>query len=706
MIVKTRVLPFLLGIPCFLPAVWRLASKGLSEPVGLSSDLGLGCALLALLLLGPHWLRALLLLFWALFQAMSAELFAAVGRFPSWQDVHYLLDPDFVGSSTAGLHLAEPLYVLLLFCSAVPAALLPLSRPGWRPVAAAVVVGLGLLLQANYGASHANQSVVARYNPLHWFVADALFRHRASSSVPADMAELPESLRTLDLSGESLLGEKRAKNVLLVVLEGISGIYYPEIREKMNVPEGPFQMLHLAEATGDAMLIPDFISHSHQTIRGLYAIHCGDMSKLSYDTPKGMELQLNPQRGEECLPARLAQNGWQTHYLQGAPLQFMNKDSVMPAMGFQEVHGLEWFSKRKEKDFVWGTTDPDFFAGAADYVRRLQQSDKPWLLSLLTVATHQPFDAPEELVQKYGSRKIAAVARLDETVAQFLAGLRRDGILDNTLVIVTSDESHGYEGADWYSSWGFSAVLAPGEKHLPRFKEGTFGLMDMEASILDYLQVPQPSSIIGRSIFRDYGTPREMASYTSGKVRWQTTDDRLFECSVDGVCHVSKPAGILRPNRAASTPDAGDGATRIFRLAALLDNKLTAGMKTQLLQFGHGEIRQLPEKIRNEWSDNLVGAQYLDFPENSRVDVDIRIKAVTAEESGVRLRLVMRQFEHEVGGIERPEFPLLRQGEECRVQFGFDNPEARKSFSFHLVGEGHDSSIQLQKFEVAINRGE
>ena len=115
-------------------------------------------------------------------------------------------------------------------------------------------------------------------------------------------------------------------------------------------------------------------------------------------------------------------------------------------------------------------------------------------------------------------------------------------------------------------------------------------------------------------------------------------------------------------------------------------------------------IRELPEKIRNEWADNLVGAQYLDFPKNSNVDVDIRIKAVTAAPAGIQLKLVMRQFEHEVGGIEHPPFPILKQGEECNIHFSFANPEARKSFSFHLVGEGPNSSIQLQKFEVAVNR--
>lgn len=700
-----RFLPFLLAIPCFLPAGWRLFTRLLSEPVGLCSDLGLGLAIFAIAWLSPRLLRAVLLLAWAFFQGISMELLAAVGRFPSWQDVHYILDPSFLKNSTSGMHLTEPVFICLLLSSAVVAACVSLHQPHRRWLAAAMALGLLLLLQANVRASSTNQSIVARYNPLHWFVADTVFRQNTSTDATFDIIDLPVSLRTLDLQGKNLLEGNRVKNVLIVTLEGISGIYNPEIRQKMGVADGVFQMNNLAEATSEAMLIPDFVAHSHQTIRGLYAIHCGDLSKLSYDTPKGFELQLNPERGEECLPAQLARRGWDTHFLQGAPLQFMNKDKVMPAMGFQEVHGLEWFTERTEKDFIWGTTDEDFFLGARKYVRNLQQQNRPWLLSLLTVATHQPFDAPEELVKKYGSRKIASVARLDEAVTKFINGLRVDGILDETLVIITSDESHGYEGADWYSSWGFAAVLAPQQGALPRLQDGTFGLMDMEASVLDYLDLPIPPSIIGRSFFREYSSSREMASYTSGKLRWQTADNRLYECSVDGNCHVSESAKILNPQRAQSNRDTESSATRLFGLASLLDHKLTAGLKTQFLQFGHGEIRQLPEKIRNEWTDNLVGAQYLDFPKNSKVDVDIRLKAVVAEKTGVQLKLVLRQFEKEVTTIEFPPFPLLKTGEACHIRFAFDNPEARKAFSFHLVGEGKDSSIQLEKFEVAINRG-
>lgn len=376
----------------------------------------------------------------------------------------------------------------------------------------------------------------------------------------------------------------------------------------------------------------------------------------------------------------------------------------MPTMGFQHVHGVEWFTERTQNDFIWGTSDDDFFIGARKYVRQLQAAEKPWLLSLLTVATHQPFAATDKQAEKYGSRKIATVALLDEAVAAFIEGLRQDGVLEDTLVIITSDESHGAEGADWYSSWGFSIILAPEQDKLPRIKKGTYGLVDIEASVLDYFDLPMPPSIIGRSMFRDYNTPREMVSYTSSKLRWHTADDFLYECGRDGNCRKMKAKSIIGLRPESFEQDTENSAGRLFGLATVLDHKLSGQKQQQVLQFASGEIRNLPEKIKNEWTDNLIGAQYLDFPENSKVHVDIRLKAVTAQEDGVQMKLTLRQFEKEVTTIEHPLFPLLRVGEECHVQFDFKNPKARQAFSFHLVGEGNNSSIQFKKFEVTIDR--
>ncbi|MBA3012863.1 MAG: sulfatase-like hydrolase/transferase [Desulfobacula sp.] len=694
---------FLFLSACFFPAGWRLSFQGITEPAGLVSDLSVGLLFACISWRSFRLLRALMLVLWFLFQVMSQELLVAVQRMPSWQDLAFVADSGFLKNSLAGFHFAQPGFAIGLAILSFLGILVPLKGMGRKAFIAFLGVGLLLLpLHDVLTRTGESRSVAARYNPLHWFVGDAL-RTAWSSGETIVPGELPPSLRTADLNGVSLFEQGRAKNILFVVLEGISGIYLPEIRQEMQVPEGIFQMEKLSAGISGAMLVPDFVAHSHQTIRGLYAICCGDFSKFSYALTKAVELEFNPERARQCLPAILGANGWETHYLQGAPLQFMNKDKAMPTMGFQQVHGVEWFTQRTNSDFVWGTTDEDFFVGADKYIRTLQAGGKPWFLTLLTVATHQPFDATDKMIARYGSRKIAAVAQLDEAVSQFIKQLRQNGILDDTLVIITSDESHGAEGADWYSSWGFAAVFAPEQQALPHLKKGSYGLVDLEVSVLDYLGLPLPPDVIGRSLFREYQNSREMVSYTSGKLRWQTKENNLYECTRDYDCLLSRNSGILGPHAAREVAEEGTGQ-RLFALATALDNTLNTATPKLVLQFANGEIRPLPEMIRNEWIDNLTGAQYLSFPKNSHVYVDILLQVTAAEPEGIQPTLILRQFEKEVGSISHPGFPLLKKGESFRLQFDFENPVARNAFSFHLIAAGRNAAIRFDKFEVVIDR--
>ncbi|MEE4241779.1 MAG: sulfatase-like hydrolase/transferase [Desulfopila sp.] len=692
-----------MAFPLFIPLGYRLLSTGLNEPAGLVSDGAVGLFLFGVIWQAPRWLRCILFCLWFIFQIITMELQAGIQRLPTFQDVFYLFDLTFITNSIDGFYLTYPLYVTGLAVAVLFAAVTPVRRTNRHTTITAIVGMLVLLvIHSSVNKEVRSNTIISRYNPLHWLVVDAFSTSLADGMTGVSKEDLPVSLRTYDLEGQKLLGIGKAENVLIVVLEGISGLYIPEIRTKMNISDEIFQMEHLAQSTEDAMLVADFVTHGHQTIRGLYALHCGDFSKFSFAAPKAVELQNHHDRAEQCLPGWLRKHGWETHYLQAAGLQFMNKDRAMPAMGFQQVHGEEWFTERRSFDFIWGTTDADFFAGARQYINDLQKRDKPWLLSLLTVGTHQPFAVSDEMALQYGSRKIAAVAALDHAVADFINALRLDGVLEDTLMILTSDESHGAQGADWYSSWGVAAVLAPEQSQLPRQKEGTYGLVDLEISVLDYFGLPIPQSILGRSMFREYSSARDMVSYTGGKLRWHTGDSTLFECGGDGGCLKMQAKSIVGMRSGPVDVGSGHWGKRLYSLASIMDNEFRARNEHQVLQFADGEIRKLPAAIRNEWADNLIGAQYLDFPEKSKVYVDIALKAVHAGEDGARLKLTLRQFEKEVTTIDYPAFPVLHSGEEARVRFSFENSEARQAFSFHLVGEGENASVQFQKFEIRI----
>lgn len=703
---KNIIASFFLLIACFLPAVWRLLYQGLGEPIGLLSDLGCGLGILLLSLFSPHWVRIPVLILWVLAQAAARELILTMQRLPNWQDLQYLADPEFIANSTSGFNLSSPYLIGVFILSTLLACCFPTRRPGrqWLLRGSAVCVAL-LLAHTVVNSRFDKQSVIARYNPMHWFAVDSLTSALQRQSLP-DAASLPTGLNELELDAPSLLAKKgRAKNVLIVILEGIPGMYHPEIGKAMNMASTDIEMHRLAAATSEAMLIPDFTAHSHQTIRGLYSILCGDFSKLSWDTPKAFELQSNPARAQDCLPSLMSQFGWSTHFLQAAGLGFMGKDRIMPRMGFQQVHGTEWFTEPNPYPFEWGVVDKVFFQGAAKYIAQLRAKKHPWMLTLLTVGTHQPYAVPDDVASHFGSRKDATADLLDQAVAEFIEQLRRDGVLKDTLVIITSDESHGSPLADWVSSWGLGMVLAPEQKRLPRIKEGGFGLVDITASVLDYLQVKMPPTLIGRSFFRVYDTPREMVSYTTSKRRWHTVDNRRYECADDGRCRVGTAPSLLGPPPAEFVADR-DGGPRLAGIARVLDQKLLTDETTKTLQFANGERRKLPEKITNEWGDNLVGAQYLDFPAKSKVQVAIRYTALKAPPAGIQLKLLVKEWEYTQHDIPIPVFPVVHKGEEGEVEFEFANPKARQYFSFHLLGEGKNAEIRMDEFNVTIDQEE
>ena len=694
----------LLAIPFYLPALLRVFLYGEINVTGILSDVALGSLFLSLALLVPRFVRAILLLLWVAFQVSAREMLAAMQRFPNWQDVHYLTDPTFLANTGEGLHLASPLAAGLMLAALLLALLASTVRVSINKVLLGFVIGGGLLLTHGVvNRSDIDSTVAARFNALHWFIRDAVampFRGVFATPLPP-----PTIYSHVEAGGTRLIGNDgakgKAKNVLIVTLEGVHGGYHPDIRQALGVTEDIPFMTALAAQTTDAMLVPDFVTHSHQTIRGLYAMLCGDISKLGTDMPKAYQIIGHP-RAERCLPAQLAKAGWSTHFLQGAGLAFMNKDRVMPAIGFQKVHGKEWFTARDEIPFMWGASDPAFFKGARKYIRQLQSKRKPWMLTLMTVGTHQPYGVTDEIAGQYPDRLTAANAVLDQAVGEFLAGIKADGVLKDTLVIVTSDESHGARQADWISSWGLNIVFAPEQEQLPRSKAGTYGLLDMEASILDYFDLPIPDQVGGRSFFRDYTGGRDIASYTGSVLRWQTADNKRYECTIMEGCRVCNGTGLLGKRPANCAWDEQGMDRTLFRMAYALDHSLDAGGGEREMRFADGDIRALPETLRNEWIDNVVGAQYLDFPKGSRVHVSIKLTAPRDNASDVQMKLTLRAWEHEVGGIEYPPFPLLKPGESAALEFDFKNEKQRQSFSFHLFGEGVKSRIQIDEFTVKV----
>lgn len=694
----------LVGCVLLVPLVLRL-TLGWSDPLGYLSDLGSGGLLIALLHRRSGWLVLPVLLAWSALTLVNVELVSAVGRMPNLSDLVYLTDPQFVENSTGG-GFAHPwlatlqLTTLTLWLAAQrtspPRLAPPLPRQAWA---------LPMLLLLVHGAvqswrpSEADQWNL--FNLPHQLVTAGIAagQERAQLWLEGDEATRApsmEGLTRLDLEGQKLLAAPgQARNVLIIALEGIPGAYINANRQALNSSYRENLMPHLSAWAERGMNTPDYVLHSHQTIRGLYAMLCGDYDKLDDGTPKGVEMLNQTHRNRACLPAQLRQHGFSTHFLQGAGLRFMAKDRIMPHIGFDTTLGMEWFTRPAYLEFPWGRDDKSFFEGALDYVGQLQQTDKPWMLTLLTVGTHQPYSAPDDYLQRYDNAKQAAVGYLDDALDAFLVNLERQGVLENTLVVITSDESHGLDDVRLASSWGFNLMLAP--EPLPRIKRGVHGHVDLTASVLDYFDFPVPSSLSGRSMFRDYTTGRQIMSFTNGKLRYHDGKDTFTECDFLQRCRDYRSEGFIADQANYAGQYSGQRARLVAARATALGQSLSATALNQRYQFGSTEKIPLPAQVSNDWTDNLIGAQYLEMPKGSQTRVSLTIRAVEPDHAAY-ISLKAKEFERDVP-MDLPTDVAVTPEQPLVMNISFDNPQPRKAFSFHLLGHGV-GAIEISDFSV------
>jgi hypothetical protein len=683
------------------------AALGWSNPLGYLSDLGIASLLIVLLHRRPWWLALPVLLAWGLMTLATAELVSAVGRLPNSSDLHYLIDPQFLENSTGG-GFAQPWLAATLSLGLViwlitqwmgrsnPASGLP--RSAWAAPL--------LLLIAHWGAQHlypSDEDQWRLFNLPHQLLAASVGDVQAGAEewLEGDVVDVPPQMAGLtqpDLDGQKLLAAPgRARNVLIIALEGIPGAYVGVNREALHSSYQESLMPNLSRWAERGMNTPDYVLHSHQTIRGLYAMLCGDYDKLDNGTPKGVEMLTQNERNQACLPAQLHKNGFATHYLQGAGLRFMAKDKIMPHIGFDATHGLEWFTNSNYLEFPWGKDDKAFFEGALDYVGQLKKQKRPWMLTLLTVGTHQPYSAPEDYLQRYETPKQAAVGYLDDALGQFLSGLERQGTLKDTLVVITSDESHGIDGVRLASSWGFNLMLAPEQEQLPKVKSGVYGHVDLSASILDYFALPVPSALSGRSLFRDYETGREIMSFTNDKLRYHDGQGTLTECDFQQRCRYYASTGFIAERATLTGQYGGKRARKITARATALDQSLLRTPLNQHYQFGSPAIIPLQAQIKDDWADNLIGAQYLEMPKGSQTRVRLTVRSVDPQQNAYIL-LKAKELERDVQ-LGLPAEMVVTADQPLEMDFSFDNPQSRKAFSFHLLGYGL-GAVEVIDFSV------
>jgi arylsulfatase A-like enzyme len=659
---------------------------------GFVSDLAMAIILLALLTLlsrRPRWVTLAGIAVWCLFNHANYEYARELGANLRLSYVRYLADPVFLQGSA--LAPSRPGLLVGVILASLTLGLLATRRGLVRPRALRVLIIGCIVLGASVVWPQKTDALFWRQ--VH-FLPENLASTWQRSRTPSESSDA-SPLFAADLEGEPLLPmPRRNTNVLLVVLEGIPGAYIDSIAEAHGV-ESSLSMPRLSSIAERALVATTFVLHQRQTNRGMYSILCGDYPKLDQSMPKMTEYLQGGSR--RCLPRVLKDQGYETIYLQGAPLGFMFKGAFMPRIGFDRVHGNAWFETPHHRS-KWGVDDRTLFESAREVIGTLQARKRPWFMTLLTVGTHHPFsnptpfsdsdailEVPTALEGRLSGAGLAQAARdypkaleyVDNALAQLLEDLEMDGVLENTLVLITSDESKGIQSVDddlsrtLSQSWGFLIAIEPTGAQLRQHQ--VMGHSDLALSVLDYTGIDHADTeFMGRSVFRSYPTERLVYfSNTFLRIMGAMHDSGAFYLCTDGALDCSKYFVASRRFFGVERTPRELGADEFSERHAVIEHSLRSAGEREALR--HWPLLENPDVTLLGGDQNILGGQSLQVPPNSWFALEVNAR-LEGRNGGVTL---INSFRDAKGGLFRKTVSL-RAGEVLRLVYVDSRPETTR----------------------------
>ncbi|KAA8999653.1 LTA synthase family protein [Paenibacillus spiritus] len=638
-----------------------------------------GLLVLALLYAAGKLLRVLpylLAVVIGVFHLANVEYIYALDHVININDIKMASDAEFIKGTL--FHVSFPLYTTLLAVTLLASVFCLNRLPGiarrarYRTAAFAGVLLLYAVVAVNSGGDWKTgnfmSASISNSVALMTFNADNL------TDYPPDIEQKIDTSQKLE-DGEYLLeNHTGGKNVLMVVMEGIPGAYSPFNQELLGV-KNDIRMDSLEKIKNHSLVVPNYITHNNQTIRGMYSLISGDYPKLDASTPKAYEyLQQDPATRAALLPQLLKDRGYATEFIQAANLDYMSKGDFMTAAGFDTVIGGESF-KNAYVPFGWGPDDKAFFEQSRTHLDELNAKGKPWFAAMLTVGTHHPYAVTDSYAADYPSRKAAAVAYLDEALSDFIDYINASEWGKNTLVLFVSDESHGVNDQPYGSNWGIFAAYSP-DIQGQVVNEGVYGQKDVLNSVLDYADPSLDTALTGRSLFRDYSgeSPILFASHYNGDVFYSVKKGEVYQVDNSGQLY-------------QLTTDNGEMFGNDYTKTSMKDSELKKSIltyKNYIDKSSSGDksivvTRNKDMTLKHAVTNFITDGQFLSLPAKSYVTISFEYDASSI---GPDDRLTVEFQDYTTHDIKDVITPENRTGV---LKYRFYNEHAVSGFSFRMT---------------------
>ncbi|MDP4202072.1 MAG: LTA synthase family protein [Bacteroidota bacterium] len=187
---------------------------------------------------------------------------------------------------------------------------------------------------------------------------------------------------------------------------------------------------------------------------------------------------LPPRTGAACfryarnsyftLAKALKEKGYNTHTMLGGNASFWNQGVLTRQLGYDDLIAVDQYNC--DEYYEMGLTDSTFLAQSVEKLKAFKQ---PFMAQMITLSSHDPYKLPNDRIYlKVPSdcpadmaAYLNAIHYVDQCIGRFVDGLRSNGLLSKSVLIITGDhDCTKRQQAQWrvYAKrWNVETALTP-----------------------------------------------------------------------------------------------------------------------------------------------------------------------------------------------------------------------------------------------------
>ncbi len=308
------------------------------------------------------------------------------------------------------------------------------------------------------------------------------------------------------------------RNVLLIVLESTGAQYLGLYGAPLDTTP------QLAQAVADrGVVFENFYVHCPNSCKSLVSLTAGIYPRCDWQ----LILRDQPLLGVPQLSEVLEQRGYRTLYIHSGFWSWKGRERYFARSGRARL--LDAATLPGPMVNSWGVSDRAMYQAVLDWIDEAPQ--EPFFALAFTIETHHPYVEPAQphdfgVQDEALARYLNALRQADAHLGWLLGELRRRGLEDSTLVVITADhgEAFGQHG-QWTHGFGVYepnvrvplVLLHPSLRDAPRRIRGLRQGVDVVPTIARLLGVPGSPLWQGEDLFRDDGGTSRAYFFSLGR---------------------------------------------------------------------------------------------------------------------------------------------------------------------------------------------